>query len=294
MIYYHNEVRDGDIVYSIDKLRVSGTCSVVDAERLCRILSSKCSRYYMSNKPMSYKHNFTFELLQGTIYIGVCLVEFGKIEVSKNVIEFNPNKMGDNDVFEQIKGIWYVHNKNIKVSEWDLAVDYPVDRNGYSLVKDNRNYQLNLSRSKTEYLGRRHENGFVKLYNKSFESDLDYALTRLEITFKGVNLYSEVEHCIPCVRSIGKVDNVELDGLDKWILDRINESDDKEEVLRELKKCSRRKYEKITPYLSGNSKELMVNSICYNAIVTQLGEYENRLFEMEEFSLCQVSPFVDL
>lgn len=293
LINYYNELNDNGVVYSIDKLKLVGSCSVIEAEKLCRILGSKCSSYYMNNRPMKYKHNFTFDLLVGTVYIGVSQVQFGRLECSKNVIEYNPNKMGDNALFEQIRACWYMYNKNITVSEWDLAVDYPVDRNDYSLVKDNRNFQLNISRSKTEYLGVRHTNGFVKLYDKSYESELEYKLTRLEVTFRGLNDYKDVAHCFPTVRSVNSVDIDALEGLDRWIIERINESDDKEGLIKDLKKKSRRKYEKITPYLSANSKELKVNEIFYNTIVSHLREYENRLYEFDGFVLCQDVPFVD-
>ena len=289
-VFYYNELRDNGVVFSIDKLKLSGSCSVVNAEKLCRILGSKCSSYYMNNSPMKYKHNFVFDLLVGTIYIGVSQVQFGRLECSKNVIEFNPNRMGNDALFEQIKACFYAHNKNITVTEWDLAVDYPVDRNNYNLVKDNRNFQLNISRSKTEYLGVRHTNGFVKLYDKSYESELDYKLTRLEITFRGISDYKDIEHCFPVVRGIDHVDTSSLSVMDKWIIERINESDDKERLIKEL---SRDKRKKITPYLSANSKELKVNEIYYNTIVSHLREYENRLYEFDGFVLCQDVPFVD-
>ena len=65
-----------------------------------------------------------------------------------------------------------------------MAIDFPLNRLDVSLVRDMRMYQLitksNLDR--TEYLGVRHSPGFCKLYNKTIESNLDYNLTRFEIT----------------------------------------------------------------------------------------------------------------
>ena len=81
----------------------------------------------------------------------------------------------------------------LKLVRYDVAIDIPYKRDFVKLIRNNRsNYQYLtdfdkkgtiLARSVTEYQGRRNHNKFTKLYDKTKESNLDYDLTRLEITF---------------------------------------------------------------------------------------------------------------
>lgn len=102
---------------------------------------------------------------------------------SKGFIEFNPNKCMDNPQFKELWDNLSSITFHRQVSRFDLAIDIPVSKHLVSLEKDGRNYQyLKGKQSESEYLGRRNRPGFVKLYDKKVESNLEYELTRLEIT----------------------------------------------------------------------------------------------------------------
>ena len=276
LLRYYQEIKGEKSTYSVDKIKLVGSCSLELGEKLAKMLNSKCTKYSMRLGQFQYKHNFNYSFVGGNAYVGVFLIPMGKAESCKNTIEFNPNKVRGDRQFEELLDCFYSYNKDIRVSSWDFAVDCPVSRDRYSLVKDNRNYQLNISRSKTEYLGTRHTDGFVKLYDKAYESQLEMPMTRLEISFDGIKGWDDVKHHVPIVRCLGEVNTEELSGMDKWIVDRIMESDDKERLIREL---SRAKKQKIVPLLSANSEVLKVEQDCYSNIISQLREYENRLFE---------------
>lgn len=112
-------------------------------------------------------------------------------DIKKGYLDFNPNKLG---AFPQ----FWTDFDAIRSSceEWDIAridvaLDIPTKRENVILEKDNRKYSLDAYSfsNKTEYLGRRSNIGFVKVYNKTVESSLDYDLTRIEVT------------CLPTVSS---------------------------------------------------------------------------------------------
>ena len=101
----------------------------------------------------------------------------------KGFVEFNPNKCMGNSQFTEILGYLFSIASHRQVVRFDLAIDIPVPKYLVSLKKDGRNYQyIKGKQSESEYLGMRNKPGFVKLYDKTVESNLDYDLTRLEIT----------------------------------------------------------------------------------------------------------------
>lgn len=276
LLRYYQEIKGSDATYSVDKIKLTGSCSLELGEEFARVLNGKCTRYSMRLGQFQYKHNYNYCFVGGNAYIGVFLIPMGRADSCKNSIEFNPNKLRGDRQFEELLDCFYTYNKDIKVSSWDFAVDYEKPRDKYSMVKDNRNYQLHMSRSKTEYLGTRHKDGFVKLYDKEYESGLDKPMTRLEVTFEGIKEWDDIKHHIPLVRGIGNVNTQGLSAMDKWIIERIMESDDREKLIREL---SRDKRKKIVPLLSANSEVLEVEQKCYDDILAQIKGYENRLFE---------------
>ena len=74
--------------------------------------------------------------------------------------------------------------RSVAVKRWDLAVDVPYGRDCVQLIKDSRKYSqfYNSSVNFTEYLGRPSSEGYVKVYNKQLEAELEYPLTRIELT----------------------------------------------------------------------------------------------------------------
>lgn len=96
--------------------------------------------------------------------------------------EYNPNKCMGTGVWDEFDLKFRSYMFHMNVVRYDLAVDIPCCRSCVSLIRDRRCYEMISHGSKTEYLGQRNKSGFVKLYDKTFESKWDFDCTRLEIT----------------------------------------------------------------------------------------------------------------
>ena len=160
-------------------------------------------------------------------------------------IEFNPNKcINETNTGLAQPFLDYIkqHGSHIELVRYDLAIDIPIEREFVSLDKDIRkytklwftdvetNYSLIVSdmekkqihykidvKSKslsncTEYLGQRNKSGFVKLYNKQIESDLDKPITRLEITLDSIS-YDKFIQVLPNISIYKNVNQSDLDSL---------------------------------------------------------------------------------
>ena len=192
MVQYYNEEKDEQgFIYSIDKIRISGLISgnswnsLVDefdfdgGYRDMRIIG-----------PNAKWGGFEYiMLLQYDVNVSASVgshlnIEGGRDVTDRGFIEFNPNKVLNYPQFQSDFEIIKAHMRFAKIERYDLAIDMPFIRNKIAMIKDNRIYEC-IRKSAldfTETLGKRNRVGRVKLYNKQIESDLDYPLTRLEIT----------------------------------------------------------------------------------------------------------------
>lgn len=223
MISYFNPFFDDGIVYSCDNIRLSLEFLSTDScEHFLSWLSQFEYAYYRSSKPFSYKHLFVFGCKGLSFSIGCCLNGSSSSDDLKGFLDINPNKIlgdiafqggfvrcedsvpfdGDSDrlflytMKQQLKDVFYqierkLHQVCLEVSirRFDFAVDVPFPRNEVQLIKDNRMYSQ-FYRSPldfTEYLGQPDNHGRVKVYNKQLEAELEYPLTRIEITLNSMD-----------------------------------------------------------------------------------------------------------
>lgn len=145
-----------------------------------------------STKQNSYRNMFVFSKktddTDSVIKIGFFLNRKDTLGYHSNFIEFNPNKT-DMDVIDYLFRVFRAYSvrmsqKSIfELVRYDLAIDIPVDRHYVRLLKSGkRSYTRIEDGALTEYLGKHNSNGFTKVYDKTAESDLDYELTRIEVT----------------------------------------------------------------------------------------------------------------
>lgn len=160
-------------------------------------------------------------------------------------IEFNPNKCineTNTGLLQPFLDYIKQHGSHIELVRYDIAIDIPIEREFVSLDKDMRKYtklwvtdietnytqivsdmekkQIHYKidvKSKslsncTEYLGQRNKSGFVKLYNKQIESDLDKPTTRLEITLDSIS-YDKFIQVLPNISIYKNVSQADLDSL---------------------------------------------------------------------------------
>lgn len=208
MLLYSKYFEKNNLKFSCDMLRldfVFNDClfnqfqKFIDSLTLCQNCQYHIS-YFNSLKTFSYKHLFSIHNVHNSeisFSIGIQLNGLKKSEFQKCFLEFNPNKC-----LSAIGYFWFKNffkffiDNQIKFSlcRYDLAIDIPFNRLQVALMKDNRIYQLyygnvlkNGNGDFTEYLGSRNKNGFVKIYNKTIESGLDYNLTRVESTLDSLD-----------------------------------------------------------------------------------------------------------
>lgn len=165
--------------------------------------------YFHCLKTFAYRHLFTFsysDFSDISFSIGLQFNGLKKSEFQKCFLEFNPNKCLSSVGYSWFKTFFnfFVDNQiKFNLCRYDLAIDIPVNRLQVSLLKDNRTYQLyygNVIKNGvgdfTEYLGTRNKNGFVKIYNKTIESNLNYNLTRVESTLDSLD-YNNFLNVLP-------------------------------------------------------------------------------------------------
>lgn len=205
-VRYYEPIQSGDITYSIDMLTFIGShspnVSIPDLPwsgfRTVAFLDAFVSylrdfafqehfdyQYYESFAFLSYRDMWVCKGEKGeTIKFFFGFRGYDSSGANQWKIQFNPNKVLPCDgLVDLVRWIVSVSG-DCRISSFDGAADLPCARSDAFMVKDKRKYQLiiNSAEDKTEYLGCRGENGFVKLYNKRLESQLDYNLTRFELS----------------------------------------------------------------------------------------------------------------
>ena len=269
---YYQPLRFKDCVYSIDKLILNGkflynSFDSFQASFNALIMkhsflnSAPCdlvllkNTYYLSKRKLSFLNNFSFKLTFGafnhetvSFWLGTHFQTYDKtLDTWK--LELNPNKCMPCEFVSDLFFLLKSHSKSIEVSEFDLAVDIPILREDVFLLKDNRKYSLyqNSQSDKTEYLGTRHTQGFIKLYNKQLEQKLKEPLTRFEMTCTTFDIES-ILHKVPTIyilkNQLEMVD-IKLTGTDLFILKTL--LSDPSRII-ELERKKRAKIEKALEY----------------------------------------------
>ena len=205
MISYYNPIITDKNVLSVDNIVLDYVIAqaevrqkLLDKLSAIPILHAAEVIHWDSFKPGTFRDQFSVRLESGvSFWIGVAL-NGSSVSWSRCRLEANPNKVGDEPVFLELLGFLNSITRPVTryVKRFDLAIDLPVARENCFLVKDRRMYiERRHGAEYTQYLGAKSSRvGRVKLYNKQLEADLDYPLTRLELTldpstgFKDINM----------------------------------------------------------------------------------------------------------
>lgn len=203
---YDTFIKDNGLFYSIDMVRLSTKISLFEWSRLEALLDIvKGSKKYSQRKVGTYLYNYILsDFFDNTYWIGY--YPFTPKECDPNskktlTIEFNPNKVAYDSIFNNIL-FGLLQRYDFKLIKFDLAIDIPRNILDFGLLYKNRKRIFkcfsNGGDDLTYYLGK--GKNAIKIYNKKRESNLDYDLTRYEITGKtdfsiSSNLNFEYDFC---------------------------------------------------------------------------------------------------
>lgn len=188
--YWFSEIDKNGFTYSIDMMRISFTCrkdSVDDINSyMNNINRSGVEMYGPSFKSTAFKYLWKIDYDDERVMsVGLGFNGFNSDDAFLGFLEFNPNKCFTSSQFwDDVRHLLCDFSWSYDVKRFDLAIDMPYSRPCFILHKDQRKYALELKSQadKTEYLGCRSSQGFLKLYNKTLESHLFEDVTRLELT----------------------------------------------------------------------------------------------------------------
>lgn len=294
---YHKEIKKDGMIYSIDMVRLKFKIkSPKDVERIMNIIRDR--HLYTTDTPydydyierrgmFKYRHNFNIHMKNEQNFYIAFSFNNKKENICEGVIEFNPNKCFGQEVkfyntgFDEETGeiiytsvyqgdllnyflIHLISNnaKYVKLVRYDLAVDIPYMKRQVRLVKDNRTYKLVApaqdTNTHTEYLGKHQNSGFVKVYNKTIESNLDHDVTRVELTSEHGNNYDKFMSQFPEIYVKGNgtlFPYVELKNTDLVLYELLMESSNMERYFKQL---GRDKQKKLKPYLFEDKGDISV------------------------------------
>lgn len=296
--YFLYERTDEGFIYSCDKICIKGDLNYFDLKSFGRSLSNFLLSSYMEDISdslklpwqkrglMEYKNSERFGIGEYRFNLSISLSDkssfyFGYMHNSNSLnkcswkIELNPNKCLPCDFVMDFIHFVYSNSKesSIVISQMDIAFDFELPRNSFYLEKDRRistiiNDGFN---NTTEYLSKHNSHGFCKLYNKQVESNLDYVLTRFEITLKKFD-YKSVLEVFPRLHIYDET-QIQFDDVPSEL--SVNDS-----VFVELlrlhpeykKKLTSRKQQKFAPYLDYEAPLFEIDRMCYENLLLKIKE----------------------
>lgn len=277
LLYWHTE-NDGFATYSIDMLRFDFTVSESSMEYILRqferVDRSDIENYGLSTSPFKYRHLFKINYEYSSMIVGIGFNGITKLDALKCFVELNPNKVFQTK--NAVDDLLFLRDcsRRFKLKRFDLAIDLPISRNLVQLIKDHRKYSLTMCSlsDKSEYLGVRNSNGFVKLYNKTIESKLDRDITRLEITCGGDMTMDEISDCVPRLQFIPLQPELTLDSKlsekDRLLVDLLKMHP---EMFHRLNWSNRKKFQK---YIFADDRIFVFNRDCVRKLLPHLNAFK--------------------
>lgn len=315
MISYYKEIKDKNgYIYSIDKIVIDYFLRVSNMEMVAEELidirkRNNCDGWEKLNIGACSKYGF----YQNAVQLGKIFICFGKyVSYDKDNkkwiilpmlrIEVNPNKHYREPIFQELLNWIKCNCTSGVIKKYDLAIDvpYPI---GKIQVLDSRK-EPGLFKG-TIYRGQRQQHGFMKIYDKSKEQQLDYPITRIEHTLVPGKPLS--------LEKIGIIDTNQV-STDTQQLDNLNDclvslcllvkacGKDYEPYIAKL---NYRRKRTLQPYLQGNVIELeydkeiieqLLNEMnaLFDADSTSSGNKDKDIFHEDENGFIQVDEEIEL
>ena len=280
MICYYKPLHVGSYTLSIDNIVLDLWISNQDAKEIIDATINGLTGNdgveiisWEGNKPGTFRDQYLFKLTDNrSFWLGHGLMT-SSILVDRYRLEFNPNKVSDNEIFKVMHTllIQYCRRSVSHIARFDLAIDMPVDRARCFLVKDRRLYiERRHGVEYTQYLGSKSASvGRVKLYNKTAEAKLDYPLTRLELTLDPGTPYEKINFpTVYCLKSTcTNTSNIKMTDTERFILNALLQGCG---TVTELGRKTRAKMEML---MADYICPVSISSKTYSKILDQLNSY---------------------
>lgn len=186
---YNKKIEHNNIFYSVDMLRLKtymsfSTFSELEF-RLKLVWKNYIKQEYTSPKINNFFYNYVIEIEKGQSFWFGFLHNTEKRDEKNEfynfTIEFNPNKLKDNNILLYILGLsgkWFLKSLDLAMDLKVNILDLNVDFSGRKQMKIfSKGYD-----DKTIYIGK--DDSRIKIYNKKIESKLNILgdLTRVEVS----------------------------------------------------------------------------------------------------------------
>lgn len=281
-------------VLSIDKLIIKGEVSfdysnffelkfakfISESYKAFKFVKDNCR---ISDNFAQYHFNYNFKLINNSAFFFAYQHNSHNKDKKCWKIEFNPNKCFPDLFLDEFISFVVNVSKDIQIAQMDLAIDFPMPRTNFYFDKDKRKSVEKVYETvndgfgnTTEYLSVHNSHGFCKLYNKSVESDLDFACTRFEITLQDYSK-SKVIEAFPDLHIYDKT-QLTFDELQK--IQKLSQNDC---VLLEMackypqlyQKLTYRKRMKLAPYVKAFAPIYEINYDVFFSLYSEMIERLN-------------------
>jgi hypothetical protein len=266
-----------DSYYTLDKLVVEFCMRTEDAQRIMDKLGCMINvNPSRSNMRAVCHYQYNIDLDHGNSFWIGFEPNWKKFDgyVKYGRVEFNPAKVSEDLQFQSLYGelMSCVSCGFAKGVRFDLAIDMPIARDRVHMMWDNRLHgEIGLGlKDRTQYLGRKHNHGYIKLYNKALELGLkDMDLTRLELTVDyKTRSFENVQRIVPKMYIMDSFQlPLGINGTDKLLIIAVLSDFN---LLKELPHTKRKKIE---GYLANTLLSLELDIKKYNQVLDYINTF---------------------
>lgn len=295
--YFKSIIDSNGFVHSVDMLKLYYSCNFDKKIMLdgIRKIAEECklgSRFYETlDRGPCVRWNYW----QNHIHLDYIYIRLGRYVRKKYgdtereydtyqvmSVEFNPNKHYDEELTIKLFEFIESHRTDgpAYIDSLDYTIDVPVMIDDVIVLRSRKIPGLYKS---TKYFGNRGQNGFVRIYNKTYEADLSYPLTRIETFYKISEKYSSVDFGVIDHNQCN--DSIKLSKSAGLMVDMLKElqllgSDNIDTYLSRMIYHTRKI---VTDCLSGTSVRYIHNPDILNQLMAELEEHYNLISNPRKF-----------
>lgn len=278
MLSYYFPTSENGLTYSLDMVRFKFKITQESCFEIMDYLRRFEHKHSFSVKPFNYRELFTIYIKENSFSVGLCFNGLSKKDFFNCFIQFNPNKVGYSRELSLVLLFLRRRWQDCEMVNYDIAIDIPCKRSEIVLKKDRRVHRRitydNNANNVTEYIGVNSEFGRCKLYNKTIESNLDYTLTRLEITSSKIDydIFMTQFPEVVFLKDLDMFDMVKLSKTDLVLLKLLSMSDD---PIFYFKQLGKDKQKTLQPFVQDSASRVGISREIFERIMRQINFFKN-------------------